>query len=345
MKKSKKSKGKLPSGNYRKNRLDYIDADGKKHWKSFTAPTMEEVDLMIAAWKLGRDKEEKRNDLTISEAVRRYIDAKKHVLSPSTLKLYNSILRTHIEPVRLGSIYLGDLQTKDLQIWVSDLSVEHSPKSVRNINCLVKSSVEMFNPDFRYRVTLPQAVKPELYCPSDQDVRRLLDEIKETDEEMYRAVLLAAFGPLRRSEICALTSADFHGNTVTVNKALVYDEVGNLTMKTTKTTSSTRTVELPDFVIKAMKGIEGRVVASAPDVLSNRFKRTVARIGGPKFRFHDLRHYAASIMHAIGVPDQYIMQRGGWATDNVMKRVYRNVIDVEQRKQPRRINEHFKNIV
>ena len=54
---------------------------------------------------------------------------------------------------------------------------------------------------------------------------------------------------------------------------------------------------------------------------------------GPKFRFHDLRHYCASIMHAIGIPDQYIMSRGGWSSDNVMKAVYRNVIDLENVRQ------------
>ena len=46
-------------------------------------------------------------------------------------------------------------------------------------------------------------------------------------------------------------------------------------------------------------------------------------------------------MHAIGVPDQYILQRGGWATDNVMKTVYRNVIDLEAVKQNKKINKHF----
>ena len=58
--------------------------------------------------------------------------------------------------------------------------------------------------------------------------------------------------------------------------------------------------------------------------------------------FNDLRHYAASIMHVIGIPDQYILQRGGWASDNVMKAVYRNVIDLETARQNRKINEHFK---
>lgn len=49
-------------------------------------------------------------------------------------------------------------------------------------------------------------------------------------------------------------------------------------------------------------------------------------------RFHDLRHYAASIMHALNVPDQHIMQRGGWSSDKTLKQVYRGTInDFEQK--------------
>ena len=343
--KKEKKKGQLPSGSFRKNRLDYIDAAGKKHWKSFTGRSMEEVDYMIMQWKLSKGQEpDHRGDLTASEAVLRYIESKAHVLSPSTLKAYHSLRQNHIEGSPLGAVYLNDLTIKDVQIWVSDLSRNHSPKSVRNMAALVRSSVEMFLPDFKWKVTLPQAVPSNLYCPSDKDVKRLLDEIRDKDPEMYRAVLLAAFGPMRRSEICALTSDDIHGNMVTVSKALVYDEVGALTVKTTKTVSSNRVIEYPSFVIEAISGVDGAIITSAPDVLSNRFKRLVKRLGGPQFRFHDLRHYAASIMHAIGVPDQYIMQRGGWATDLVMKRVYRNVIDIEQMKQTKIINKHFQEL-
>ena len=46
-------------------------------------------------------------------------------------------------------------------------------------------------------------------------------------------------------------------------------------------------------------------------------------------------------MHAIGVPDQYILQRGGWASDGVMKTVYRNAISDESVKQNTIINQHF----
>ena len=46
-------------------------------------------------------------------------------------------------------------------------------------------------------------------------------------------------------------------------------------------------------------------------------------------------------MHAIGVPDQYIMQRGGWSTDGVMKTVYRNTIDNVTERVNVDINNYF----
>ena len=52
----------------------------------------------------------------------------------------------------------------------------------------------------------------------------------------------------------------------------------------------------------------------------------------PHFRFHDLRHYSASIMHAINIPDQYIMQRGGWSSDRTLKDIYRGTLDDYQDK-------------
>lgn len=38
----------------------------------------------------------------------------------------------------------------------------------------------------------------------------------------------------------------------------------------------------------------------------------------PRFSMHKLRHYFASKMSAIGIPEADIMKTGGWATDYVM---------------------------
>ncbi len=64
----------------------------------------------------------------------------------------------------------------------------------------------------------------------------------------------------------------------------------------------------------------------------------------PPYRFHDLRHYSASIMHAMGVPDQYIMKRGGWSNDRVLKDIYRGTVADYEEKFVCMTNAYFENM-
>lgn len=340
--KKEKENGQLPSGSIRIQRKVGTNPDGSRIIKSFTGATRSEAEFKYREFMAkGGVKAPK---LTVASALERYINSKEPVLSPSTILNYRRVAARYVENTALGYTDVPALTNTELQLWISDLASGRSPKTVRNAYTLVKSSIEMFNPDFRFKVTLPAPQKVELYCPSDQDVRRLLDTV--TDRDLRIAILLAAFGPLRRSEICALTSDDImiSKNMVTVSKAMVQNSNKEWEVKGTKTYGSYRRIEMPESVIEELKGIEGKIIQCTPSALSDRWQRAISEADCPRFRFHDLRHYAASIMHAIGVPDQYIMQRGGWATDSVMKRVYRNVIDIEGAKQTKRIKEHFNSL-
>ena len=336
---AKKKKNQLPSGNIRVQVYDYTDVDGKKHYKSFTAPTKQEAKFLAAQWKAGKASK-KPNRITVYEAVSRYIEAKEGVLSPSTLRGYLAMQKNCMKDI--GRIWLDELTNTDVQVWVSDMSSKHSSKYVRNLYGLLSSSLEMFNPDLVLKITLPEKKRPDLYCPCDEDIIKLLKQVEGTDLEI--AVLLAAFGPMRRGEICALEASDLKGNKVSVTKSMVIGPDHQWHIKQPKTYGSYRDIEYPKFVIEKLKGRTGRIIELNPNDVSNKFKRAIINAQLPHFRFHDLRHYAASIMHAIGVPDQYILQRGGWSSDNVMKSVYRNAIDIETVRQTKKINEHFQKI-
>ena len=75
------------------------------------------------------------------------------------------------------------------------------------------------------------------------------------------------------------------------------------------------------------------------------FKRVLKNNNLPDMRFHDLRHYQASILHALGVPDKYIMQRGGWTTDSTLKNIYQHTMADKQKEFDDIAIKHFDSII
>jgi len=327
---------KLPSGQWRTLVYDYTDVDGKRHYESFTADTKRESEYLAAEFAVDKKARTKCN-YTFKEARGKYIESKSNILSPASIRGY---LQMSSYYSGIDSIRIKDFDSKVVTAWVNNFSKTHSPKTVRNAYGLVSAVLKEYAPNLQVSVTMPQKVKPKYYVPTDEDVQAIIRHYSEHDADMLLSVYLAAFGTLRRSEICALNTNDIAGNTIHINKAMVKNANREFEVKTTKTVSSDRYVSLPNFVIHQFPS-SGNIVSITPDAITHRFGRTLARLQIQRFRFHDLRHYAASIMHAIGVPDQYIMQRGGWGSDTVLKQVYRGTMDDYQQKFADMTNDYF----
>lgn len=328
---------KLPSGTWRALVYDYTDEDGKRHYESFTASTKKEAELKAAEFAYTKKSKGKNAEMLFKEALERYCELKSNVLSPSTLRGYRIMARNSYKS--LLNYPLKSFTTDLVQSWINEYATDHSPKSVRNAHGLLSAVLDTFAPEINFRSTLPQQIKKDLYVPSDDDIKALLSYFAVKDKDMEIAVYLAAFGTLRRSEVCALTADDVHGNMISINKAMVKASTG-WAVKTTKTISSTRTIEMPQFVIDKLPSA-GRLVNLMPDKVTTHFESALKRLDIPCFRFHDLRHYAASIMHAIGVPDQYIMQRGVWSSDRTLKAIYRGTIEEYTKKYNDVTLQHF----
>ncbi len=327
---------KLPSGSWRCRVFDHYEYTPEGHrkqiTKSFTAPTKREAEKRAAEWLYG--KRLPSSSLIVQQAVKQYIDAKENVLSPSTIRAYRSMERTAFLPI--GHLELSALTSTRVQKWVNQLAQTDTPKTVRNKFALLGAAYEMFVGE-RLDVTLPAKVRPDLHTPSTEDVKKLIAflEAKPSREPLLIAVMLAAFCSLRRGEICALTSEDIHDGSIYVSRSMVETPNHSVTTKQPKTYSGYRAVRCPDALLRRLEGKDGRIVPLTPNALTDRFRRAVsACFGQPNyFRLHDLRHYYVSFAHAMGVPDVYIRETGGWKTDHVMRRVYLDTLEDEKRKQ------------
>lgn len=332
---------KLPSGSWRCLVYTGKDENGKRQYKSFTADTKKEAEYQASSY-LVENKTDHKKELTFEKALDSYIKSRESVLAPSTIREYKRSQRNDFEPINKKK--MASITQQDIQLLVNDKAAEKSPKTVKNIHGLISAVFRMYRPEMSLNTTLPQKVPKTLYIPTDSDIAKLIDTI-EDDEDMMIAILLAAFGPLRRSEICGVEDTDIDENHILhVQRAVVMDEYKNWVDKTTKSVAGNRYIPLPDFVFERIRYRKGRIVHLKPNQISDRFIDIQKRSGLPHFRFHDLRHYCASIQHALDVPDAYIMSRGGWKSDTVLKQIYRHALDDRAKIENDKINEHFNNI-
>lgn len=289
-------------------------------------PTQKEATLILAE-KMQDASESGASSLSISKCIDDYIETKSNVLSPVSIRTYKSLKRNCPEWFLRLNLY--EVSQIEIQKVVNEYSLEHSPKSTRNFHGLIASIMGLYRPNMAIKTTLPQKVRRETTMPLKDDIMRLLDALQGT--EYYIPVYLGCLG-LRRSEIIALTLDDFKGNKLTINKAAVPDEYGNYIVKTTKTTESAREIYVPSNLTAAVKE-KGYVFKGYPNSIARAMHNYQDKIGMPRCRFHDLRHFYASYAHSVGMSDADIMKAGGWKTDNVMKSVYRHSMNDESEQK------------
>ena len=295
-------------------------ADGVKYTVYFDhKPTSKEV-IEKMAEELSKVKIE-ANTATFKMSSQRYIDSKRNVLSPSTLGGYQKILRS-ISP-EFKDKKLCDISQVDIQVEINTYAANHSPKSVRNLHGFISAVLGMFMPSMQINTSLPQKKKYKHHVPTEEEVKRILDASEGT--EYHIPFQLAVLG-MRRSEICAATPDDIHGNLLSINKARVFDEHNHIiTRDNTKTEESTREIYLPDGLVSEIKQA-GKIYDKTPGALLGALHRFQDELGIERFRLHDFRAYFVSYGHSIGIPDEYLMRAGGWRTDFCMKNTYRDVL-------------------
>lgn len=323
----------LPSGNFRTR----VHIGGGKY-KSFTAPTKKESEYKATQYLMHNYKSDV-SDMYITDVVKKYIDIKKDSLSPTTIRTYVGTLNNQMQLLKNVKVKMFDAKTH--QRWIDEIKKGLSPKSVFNANGILVGALNYFHVRLD-PVTLPQKEYKEILVPTTEEVKQFIKYFEKHSQEMVKAIYLASTGTLRRGEICALTGSDIDRKnlTITVRRSMVYGLNRKTLIKQPKTYSSNRVIKLPKFIIDMLPDDE-RVVKLKPDTITEYFISARKELNMPQYTFHSLRHYSASIMHAQNIPTQYIMERGGWKSENTLNRIYRNSLTDYQKKYTDQTNEFF----
>lgn len=329
----------LPSGSWR---VRVYDGELKKQI-SFTSDLpgkagKAEAELMAREYLLGKRKSKTEVKVkTVGECIDDYISSKENILSPRTISEYrkskvNDLLPLCDKPVE-------DLTQTDIQKWVNALALNKSPKTIHNAHGLLTAVLNVYAPDMRIRTTLPKVQKKIKHLPTVEDV---LKAVIGSDVEL--PCLMAIWLGLRMSEIRGVRKSDIVDGVLTVNEVIVKVERQDVVKSQTKTYDSRRQIRLPQFLLRRIEALpedQEHVVTLNDTVIYKHFVKLIEAANLPHMTFHDLRHLNASVMLALGVPDKYAMERGGWSSPNVLKSVYQHTFSAERQAIDEKIDNYF----
>lgn len=336
----------LPSGSW--NCYAYLgkDAEGKRIQRSVTRPTKAEARAAAVELEQSAPAAIAASPLTLGEAMTRFIDSRVNVLSKSTVVGYRRIQKNYLHRLqreRLESITQDMIQTE-----INACAETLSPKTVSNIHGFLSAVFAAYRPDMHLKTRLPQKIKQEIIIPELSTIQAVEAYAREHhDFDLLLSVMLASQLGLRRSEICALMHDDISpAGDVTVSKALVIDEQKEWVLKPPKSRAGFRTLPLTGPIKALLEDPaapkSGKLVQSNPNVIGKRFRNALAALKLPPCRFHDLRHYNASVMIALNVPFMYIARRMGHENDEMVRRVYGHIMEQKQEDINAMMNQFFK---
>ena len=371
----KKTKGKLPSGNIRKQVYigseKVLDENGnvvidektgkpkmKRKYASITASNVAEANLAKSELKLEIANQKtipKKNDITLYNAIEEYIDSRiKLGRSPTTIQDYKVAQKYAFQDIMQMSV--SELTEEILQDAVNQEAGRPcikrtktpkpiSPKRLKNEWGVVSAVMKKYRPDINTaQIELPMCLERVVELPPAEKVIHM---IKGTDIEL--AVLLAAWLSFSLSEIRGLTkskSISADGNYIRINEVMVNVDGKAITKEIAKNPTRNRKHRIPDYIKSLIEKVDDDYIV--PLTGAQLYKKWVTlqkENGMAPITFHDLRHLNASVMAILRIPDKYAQERGGWKTDEVMKKVYTQTFPEERVKVDDTVDSYFNNLV
>lgn len=306
---------KLPSGNYR---VQYT-VNGKR--RSVTRPTAYEAEreAMILM-------DANVPDLTLHEAIDKYIAERVNVLSPSTIAGYRVIQRNRFKDVMHRPI-------TDRIRWqqvVNDEAPGISTKTLYNSWGMVKAVLKSNNVILP-RVLLPQVITEEHEFFQPEEIKQFVKLIEGHENE---AQFLLCLHGLRKSEMLAVTDSDIRGGYIHVHGSIIKDSANTYVSRQANKTSKSRRM-VPVFIDR-LKELP-LDLNCAPDTIGDRFQRLCRENDLPEIGLHGLRHSFVSLCYYLGISMMMTMKYGGYANPYIVQKIYTHLAEVEKTEAQKKL--------
>lgn len=301
--------------------------------QSVTEDTEAECIIKAQAIRAGFIEAKKKPDnITVAEAITKYIDAHGNRLSARSKEQYEYIRDKRFES--LMNVKLCDLTNEKIDAaFDAELAKPSrkggtlSHKTVNDALNLVKTVLREYHKDFDVKVKAAEVQQSFRFLLPVEDV---FSAVYGTDIEL--PAMLAMWLSLSASEIRGLTkSKSIHDGKLYIVETVV-DVKGQAVRKAGgKEEKRPRAFNIPPYIQSLIDKVDGDVIETrSAHALNQRFQKVLEQHGKDKMRFHDLRHLNASLMADKNIPTVVAQQRGGWKTDETMKRVYTHAFDASR---------------
>jgi len=281
---------------------------------------------------------------------------------PKTLKTYDMVARLHLVPA-LGRLEMAKLSPQHVQSLLREKEQAGlSPRSVAMIREVLRGALNVavrLQVVERNAAILAQPRRQERSGRATFSPEQARAFLAATEADRLAALWrLALTLGLRRGELLGLRWADvdLDAGTLRVERSLQRVD-GRLVTKAPKTARSRRTLAVPSSLAAALQAHRDRQAFEAeeaagkgrrwedsgfvfvtpvgtpidPDNLSKRYKALLKAAGLRDQRFHDLRHAAATLLIAEGLPINLVSEMLGHAQTSTTINVYSHALPLAQR--------------
>lgn len=330
------------------------DASGKRQRKKVSGRTRAEVLLKMR--EVQRDADDGLDSggrhVTVAALAEEWLRHRSGELSASTLELRTWAVRQHLVPA-LGARRVRQLRAEDVSLFLQDLALagyaRASLEKVRGVLIQVLRHAErqgLVARNVAALVPTPAGPRAEGRSLTVAQARALLEAAK--GHPLEAAFVLGLTCGLRPGELLGLKweDVDLDQGVLRISRA-VSRVGGTVGLGPTKTTSSRRQLRLPAGTGDALRQHRARQLAQQdamgehwadldlvfptsrgtlldPANLRRALGTVTAKAGLGRWHPHELRHSAASLLSAAGVPLEEVADVLGHASTRVTSATYRH---------------------